>query len=137
MLFFSYCPRQSYRFNYFSSFQSKIWSTFFFIEVTLWKIENNEDAICKVPLCLLHKLFRVKWAKKILYQKWNFMSGLSCDEQPHTISLKKIRSYHTQFFIYLDYLTNSKPKPRPLLPNITQKICFPKSITFNSVFQYF
>ena len=49
----------------FQHFKAKFDQLFFFIEVTsLWKIKNNEEAVCKIPLCLLHKLFREKGAKE-------------------------------------------------------------------------
>ena len=44
--------QQSLRANYISTFQNQIWSTFFFTEVTLWKIENNEEVMRKIPLFL-------------------------------------------------------------------------------------
>ena len=68
--YFFVIGRQSYRINYFSTFQSKIWSKFFFIQATLWRIENNKKAVYEVQLCLLHKLFRVKKGhRKSLYEK--------------------------------------------------------------------
>ena len=57
--------RQNYRANYFIKLGSKTWSSFFFTEVTLWKVENTEEAMCKVPISLLHKLFPVKWGNEI------------------------------------------------------------------------
>ena len=32
---------------------SQSWSTYFLIEIALWKMENNEEAMCMVPLCSL------------------------------------------------------------------------------------
>ena len=39
-----------------SSSRKPIWSTYFLIEEALWKMENNEEAMCKVPLCILFKI---------------------------------------------------------------------------------
>ena len=43
--------------NALSLWGSQIPSTYLLIEVALWKMENNEDATCKVPLCMLFLQF--------------------------------------------------------------------------------
>ena len=53
-LLFYYCPLVSYwaailRVDYFLTFQSQIWSTYFFIQMTSWQIENNTKAMCQGP----------------------------------------------------------------------------------------
>ena len=51
--------------HYFSSFTklpewaSQIESKYFFIELAWWKIKNNEEAMCDVPLCTLFSVFLI------------------------------------------------------------------------------
>ena len=58
--------------------------------------------MCKVPLRLLHKLFRVKWAKeKFFIKNKTLFSGCSCNEQERTVSIQKIKNYHIHYFSFL------------------------------------
>ena len=53
--------------------------------------------MCKVPLCLLYKIFRVKWVKeKFLIKGKTLCSRCSCDEQQHTVGIQKTRTHGFQ-----------------------------------------
>ena len=104
-----------------STLQSQIWWTYFFIQVTLWKIEKNEEEICKISVCLLYKLFQVKWAKEKFCRKNSVRVVLVTSSNTLLVSEKLGATYSIivifclffWFFVNFDFLINSKPKPRP------------------------
>ena len=64
-------------------------------------VKDRKQWGSNVPLCLLHKLFRVKWAGETLFIKIKtFHSGCSRKEQQHTISIQKIMNHHIQSFLF-------------------------------------
>ena len=57
-------------------------------------IKNNHEAMRKVPLCSLHKLFRQKLSiEKFFIKSKTLCSDCSCGEQEDIISIQKIRKH--------------------------------------------
>ena len=53
--------------------------------------------MCKVPVCFLYKLFRVKLAEEEFFIKSKTLfTGCSYDDQQYIIGIQKISNHHIQ-----------------------------------------
>ena len=55
-------------------------------------MENNEEAMCKVPLCVLYELFRVKWANENFFKKLKTSCTKFFWDVLQLITLKEIKN---------------------------------------------
>ena len=85
----------------------------------------------KVPLCSLHKLFRVKGAKeKFFIKSKTLCSAYYCDQNNILSVYEKCGTITFNnrllkfFFFNFDFLINSKPNSNPLSPIAQKKFSY-------------
>ena len=84
----------------------------------------------KIRLCLLYKLFRVKWAKEIFFKNVKLCVWVVLVTSNNILLVYKTLgtiTFHNflffSFFFNFNFLINSKPKQHPISP-MAQQICF-------------